>query len=121
MSTIGNLIWFIFGGAIAALIYIFGGIALCLTIVGIPFGMQLFKLAGLVAFPFGKEIRMSRSSGLLSIIFNILWLIFGGLEVALGFLVLGVIFCITIIGIPFGKQAFKLALLSLMPFGQNAV
>lgn len=121
MSFIGNLIWFIFGGAIAALIYIFGGIVMCLTIVGIPFGMQLFKLAGLVAFPFGKKIVYGKSSGLLSLLLNILWLIFGGIETAIGFLILGLIFCVTIVGIPFGKQAFKLARLSLMPFGASAV
>ncbi len=115
MSFLGNLIWFIFGGAILALSWFFVGLLWCITILGIPVGIQCFKIAGLTFFPFGKDVHYGNGAG--SFLLNILWIVFGGLELALGHLLNGVIFCITIIGIPFGLQHFKLAKLSLMPFG----
>ena len=114
MKTLGNIIWFILVGLWSAIGYFFGGIILCITIIGIPFGKQLFKLAGLMIWPFGKVIDTDFGKHPFA---NLFWLLFGGLFEALGYFLVGVIFCITIIGIPFGKQCFKLSRLSLAPFG----
>lgn len=122
MNLIGNLIWLVFGGFIAALGYIFGGIVLCITIVGIPFGLQCFKIVGLVLFPFGRQVVNEPSeSGCLSLLFNIIWLICGGLYTALAHLFFGVLLFITIIGIPFARQHFKLIEISMMPFGKRII
>ncbi|QNA46035.1 YccF domain-containing protein [Lacibacter sediminis] len=122
MNFLGNLIWLIFGGFFAALGYFFGGIILCLTIIGIPFGLQCFKLAGLVLWPFGKKVVSDSSqSGCLSVLANIIWIIFGGIEVALTHLIMGAFLYITIIGIPWGRQHFKLLEISLLPFGKRVV
>ncbi|KYG83469.1 YccF domain-containing protein [Roseivirga echinicomitans] len=120
MSLIGNIIWIVFGGWMIALEYIIGGIALCLTIVGIPFGIQCFKLAIVGFAPFGQRIEGGRTlTGCLSLPLNIIWFIFGGFWVFLTHLAWGLIFCITIIGIPFGMQHFKLAGLAFAPFGRG--
>ena len=122
MNTIGNLVWLIFGGFLAALGYFFGGIVLCLTIVGIPWGLQCFKLADMVLWPFGKKvISDSSNTGCLSTLCNIIWLIFGGLYTALIHLVMGILLSITIIGIPLCRQHFKLIEISLLPFGKRIV
>jgi uncharacterized membrane protein YccF (DUF307 family) len=122
MNLIGNLIWLIFGGLAAALGYIVGGFLLCLTIVGIPFGLQCFKIAGLVLWPFGRQV-VSRESGTgcLSILFNIIWLLCGGLYTALVHLLFAALLFITIIGIPFARQHLKLMEISLMPFGKQVI
>ena len=120
MNLLGNLIWLIFGGFFAALGYLFGGIILCVTVVGIPWGLQCFKLAGLVLWPFGKEVvSSSTNTGCLSLLFNIIWLLSGGLYTALTHLFFGLLLTITIIGIPFAKQHFKLIEISMMPFGKT--
>ena len=122
MNTFGNLIWLIFGGFLAALGYFFGGIVLCLTIVGIPWGLQCFKLVDLVLWPFGKRVVSdSSNAGCLAALFNIIWLICGGLYTALVHLVMGILLSITIIGIPWGRQHFKLIEISLLPFGKQIV
>jgi len=122
MNLIGNLIWLFFGGLAAALGYIVGGFILCITIVGIPFGLQCFKLASLVLWPFGRRVVPTTSGmGCLSVICNIIWLICGGLYTALVHLVFAFILGVTIIGIPFARQHLKLVELSLMPFGKAIV
>jgi uncharacterized membrane protein YccF (DUF307 family) len=122
MNLLGNLIWLIFGGLLSAIGYFFGGLVLCFTIIGIPFGLQCFKIAGLVLWPFGKKvITTNGSSGCLALLFNIIWILTGGLYTAFVHIVFGVLLCITIIGIPFGKQHFKLAEFSLSPFGKEVV
>ena len=122
MNLIGNIIWVIFGGILLSLGYLFGGLVLCLTIVGIPFGVQIMKLGMFALWPFGGEVVQNKTPmGCVSILLNVLWIIFGGIEVAIGHLTMGVIFCITIIGIPFGMQHFKLMVLALMPFGHTVV
>ena len=120
MSFLGNVIWFLFGGLFMSLGYALLALCYCVTIIGIPVGVQLFKLAGLSLWPFGREIvdRGGRMS-LWSLLLNILWIVFGGIEMALCHAVLGLLFCITIVGIPFGVQHLKLALLALMPFGKE--
>lgn len=122
MNLIGNLIWLVFGGFFAALGYLFGGIILCITIVGIPFGLQCFKIAGMVLFPFGRKVVSTQSSsGCLTLFANIIWLLCGGLYTALMHLAWGIVLAITIIGLPFAFQHFKLIELSLMPFGKKIV
>ncbi|MDR1763524.1 MAG: YccF domain-containing protein [Dysgonamonadaceae bacterium] len=119
MKFLGNIIWLVFGGIFVSLGYFLASIPLIITIIGIPFGLQTVKLGVLALWPFGRKVVESGSAGgCLSIIMNIIWLVFGGLEICLSHLVLGIIFCITIICIPFGKQHFKLAGLALTPFGK---
>ena len=120
MNLTGNLIWLIFGGFFSALGYFFGGILLCITVVGIPWGLQCFKMAGLVLWPFGKEVVISSNdTGCLSLLFNIIWLLSGGLYTALVHIFFGLLLSITIIGFPFARQHFKLIEISMMPFGKT--
>ena len=116
MRILLNLLWIIFGGLESALGWLFAGILWCITIVGIPVGKQCFKLASLSLNPFGKEVRYE-DTGAGSFILNVLWFVISGIELALGNFILGCLWCITIVGIPFGKQFFKIARLSLTPFG----
>ncbi|WP_282037694.1 YccF domain-containing protein [Saccharicrinis aurantiacus] len=119
MRTLGNIIWFVFGGIFIAIEYILASIPLFISIIGIPFGLQTLKLAGVALWPFGKRITDSpNNSGCLSFFMNILWLITGGFGICLSHLLMALLFSITIIGIPFGKQHFKLAGLALTPFGR---
>lgn len=120
MSFLGNLLWILLGGFIIALEYLVGGVLICLTIIGIPFGLQCFKLALLALFPFGREIvSKPTSSGFLGTLFNIIWLIIGGVWIALTHLVFALLLAITLIGLPFAKQHAKLATLALTPFGKE--
>ena len=120
MKTLGNILWFIFGGFVLWLEWVFAGILLCITVIGLPAGIQCFKIAGLCALPFKKEI-VHEPAAFGNTFFNILWIIVFGWEIALTALISGILWCITIVGIPFGKQFFKLAKLSLMPFGAQIV
>jgi uncharacterized membrane protein YccF (DUF307 family) len=118
MSPIGNLLFFILGGFVIFAGYVLGGILLCLTIIGIPFGFQCFKLAGGVLAPFGREVRNTEPpGGTVAIIMNIIWIILPGLELAIMHLVLAALFGLTIIGLPIARQHLKLLPLALLPFG----
>jgi len=119
MSLLGNLLWIFLGGGIFIFFfYLIGGLVLCLTIVGIPFGVQLLKLAMLSLSPFGRDVNTEGSaSGLLSILMNVIWWVCGGVEVAIVHLVFALIMAITVIGLPFAKQHMKLLKLALVPFG----
>jgi uncharacterized membrane protein YccF (DUF307 family) len=120
MNLLGNIIWLIFGGFAAAMGYFIGGLVLCVTIIGIPWGLQCFKLAALVLWPFGKEVvSSSNDSGCLNLFCNIIWILFGGWYTALLHIIFGILLFFTIIGIPFAKQHFKLVEISLMPFGKT--
>jgi uncharacterized membrane protein YccF (DUF307 family) len=122
MKILGNLIWLIFGGIIIAIEYFIGSLILMITIVGIPFGIQTLKMAALAIWPFGRDTRMhSRSSGCLYILMNVLWLLTGGLWIAATHAIFGMLLCITIIGIPFGMQHFKLTAIALSPFGRDII
>ena len=122
MSFLGNLIWIICGGFAVALEYFTAGIALCCTIIGIPFGIQMFKLGLMSLVPFGQQtVTQPSGTGCIYSIFNIIWMFTGGLVIAFTHLLFGVLLCITIIGIPFGKQHFKLMSLALWPFGKTFV
>jgi uncharacterized membrane protein YccF (DUF307 family) len=117
MGCIGNFIRFIFGGFAMGLSWALVGLLWCITIVGAPIGIQCFKFAELAFFPFGKEVYYG--GGAPSFLLNILWIIFGGFALVLEATVIGFLFCITIVGIPFGLQCFKIAKLALMPFGAS--
>lgn len=117
MGFILNILWAILGGFILALEYLLAGLLCCLTIVGIPFGMQCFKIAGLALFPFGKTFDNRGSSGVGNALFNILWFLFAGVWICLTHLGLAISLAVTLIGIPFAIQHVKLAFLALFPFG----
>jgi uncharacterized membrane protein YccF (DUF307 family) len=122
MNFLGNLIWLIFGGIIIAIEYLVGSLVLMITIVGIPFGIQTLKMASLSLWPFGRDtVVHSRASGCLYIIMNVIWLLTGGLWIALTHAIFGALLCVTIIGIPFGLQHFKLTAIALSPFGRDIV
>jgi len=116
MSFIGNIIWLIFGGILGAIAWFIAGLLLCVTIIGIPFGVQCLKIAGFVLWPFGRDVEIG-NFGACGLIMNVLWIIILGWELAVFHVIFGAILCITIIGIPFGLQHFKLSMLGLVPFG----
>ena len=117
-----NLIWLIFGGFVVVIAYLLGGLLLCITIVGIPFGFQCFKLAGLAVAPFGREIREKEPpSGALAVIMNVIWIILPGLELAVFHLVMALVFAVTIIGLPIAAQHLKMTRLAILPFGFRVV
>lgn len=120
MGCFMNLLWLLLGGIFTAVEYLISSLLMMITIIGIPFGMQTLKLAGLALWPFGKEVRNgSRSS--LYILMNVIWIFVGGIWICLSHLLFGAMLCITIIGIPFGLQHFKLAALALSPFGKDII
>lgn len=118
MNFIGNIVWLLFGGIIAAMGWFLAGVILCITLIGIPFGLQCFKIATFILWPFGKVVEIGYF-GAGGLIFNILWLVLFGWELTVSHLVIGAICCLTVLGIPFGLQHFKFAKLGLMPFGAN--
>jgi len=118
MNLLLNLAWLILGGFIVVLAYLLGGILLCITIIGIPFGIQCFKLAELALWPFGREVREKEPpSGALAVIMNIIWIILPGLELAIFHLLVALVLGITIIGLPLAMQHLKMTRLALLPFG----
>lgn len=120
MKILGNIIWWIFGGLEAAIGYLTGSLALAVTIVGIPFALQTFKLGLLCLWPFGSEVKPAdKPSGCLSLLLNFIWLLFGGIWTCLMHLFFGILLGITIIGIPWAKQHFKMAGLAIAPFGHD--
>ncbi|WP_280673137.1 MULTISPECIES: YccF domain-containing protein [unclassified Dysgonomonas] len=120
MKTIGNIIWLVFGGWLIALEYFFASVGLMVTIVGIPFGLQSIKLGVLALWPFGSRVStVEESSGCLNLAMNIIWIFIGGFWIALTHLALGVLFCLTIVCIPFGLQHFKFMKLAFLPFGKQ--
>ena len=120
MNILLNIIWIVFGGLMIAVEYAISSVAMMLTIIGIPFGIQTIKLAQVALWPFGTDITSDGwPSGCLAGIMNIIWWFVGGFPIALTHLVWGLLFCITIVGIPFGMQHFKLMKLALFPFGKT--
>ena len=118
MSLLGNIVFFVFGGFVIFLGYVLGGILLCLTIIGIPFGLMCFRLAGGVLAPFGREVQQTEPpGGPIAVIMNIIWIILPGLELAIMHLMLALFFALTIIGFPIAVQHMKLVPLALLPFG----
>ena len=120
MKFLGNILWLILGGLLIAIIYFIVGLIMCVTIIGIPFGVQLFKLGAYALWPFGRAIVDGPGQpGCVSIVMNLLWVLLGWWEVAIIHLIFGLLCCITIIGIPWGLQHFKMAIGSIFPFGKE--
>jgi len=122
MKFIGNVIWLVFGGILISVEYLISSMILMVTIIGIPFGLQTLKLAVLALWPFGSQIRLKKGNpGCLSTIMNVIWIFIGGFWISLTHIFFGILFALTIIGIPFAKQHFKLAGLALTPFGKEII
>ena len=122
MKILGNIVWIIFGGLFVALGYFIAGLVLCITIIGIPFGYQAFKIGMFAFLPFGRTTVVDRGgSGWLYVLMNILWVFTVGLCLALSHLAFGILLCITIIGIPLGLQHFKLMAVAFTPFGRDVI
>ena len=122
MSFLMNILWLLLGGIFTAAEYVIASLGMIITIIGIPFGIQTLKMSLLALWPFGKEVQTTpQAGGCLSIVMNIIWILIGGIWISLSHLVFGILLCITIIGIPFAKQHFKLAALALAPFGKEIV
>lgn len=122
MRTVGNILWLVLAGWWLALGYVAAGLVMCLLIVTIPFGLQAFKLAGYTLWPFGRTvIHTAGAYPALGCLGNVIWLVFGGLELAFAHLVAGVLLCLTIVGIPLGLACIKLIPLALVPFGKQVV
>ena len=120
MNFLGNILWLLLGGLLTAVLYYLNGLLMCLTIIGIPFGVQLFKLGTYALWPFGHNIVSGpNDGGCLAVIMNLLWIFLGWWEIALLHVAFGLLFCITIIGIPWGLQHFKMAIGSVFPFGKQ--
>ena len=120
MKFLGNIIWLIFGGLLTVLEYLVSSLLLMITIIGIPFGLQTLKLGMLALWPFGSQVTDNgNSGGCLSVIMNVIWICIGGFWICLTHLFFGLLLCITLIGIPFGRQHFKMAALALTPFGKS--
>ena len=120
MKFLGNILWFVLGGFLVALYYWIVGLLTCITIIGIPFGVQLIKMGTFALWPFGHEVTSGpNDSGCLAIIMNVIWILVGGIEIAVLHLTFGLFCCITIVGIPFGIQHFKMTFLTLVPFGKK--
>lgn len=116
MHLLGNLIWIVFGGIISSVLWMVAGLVCCISIIGIPFGIQCFKLASFVLWPFGRDVEVG-NFGVGGILGNLIWILVLGWELFVTHVIIGLVMCITIIGIPFGKQHFKLSKLALVPFG----
>ena len=119
MRTLGNVLWFLFGGLPGGIAWLLAGVIWCITIVGFPIGVQCFKFMSLAFFPFRKDVVYSTHT--VSVIINVLWLLISGVWLAIFFLIAGGVLCVTVVGIPFGMQFFKMAKLALMPFGADVV
>ena len=120
MNILGNIIWIVFGGLIIFIMYVISSVLLCITIIGIPFGIQTLKLSMLALVPFGKDVvNKPNEPGCLSTVMNIIWILIGGLWISITHFVFGLLLAITIIGIPFALQHFKLGMLALTPFGKE--
>jgi uncharacterized membrane protein YccF (DUF307 family) len=122
MKLVGNIIWWIFGGLVTAIEYFVASVAMMVTIVGIPFGLQTLKIGMMTLMPFNTSIKeKEKSNGFISLIMNIIWFFVGGIWITLTHVIFGILLTITVIGIPFAKQHFKLAAISLSPFGKEVV
>ena len=120
MNSVGNIFWLLLGGIIIAIIYYIVGMLMCITLIGIPFGIQLFKLGTYALWPFGHElVNGPNEPGCVSVVMNLIWILLGWWEIAILHVVFGLIFLVTIVGIPFGVQHFKMAIGSIFPFGRE--
>ena len=119
MRIFGNILWFLLAGLWLFLGWALAGLLWCVTLIGIPWGVQCFKFAKLASFPFGKDVLFG--SGVGSLLLNILWVLLSGVPLAIEAAVIGAVLCATGVGIPFGLQCFKIAKLAFLPFGARIV
>lgn len=120
MNSVGNIFWLLLGGIVIAIIYYIVGLLMCITLIGIPFGIQLFKLGTYSLWPFGHELLDGPNEpGCVSVFMNLIWILCGWWEIAILHVFCGLIFCITLVGIPLGMQHFKMAVASIFPFGKE--
>ena len=120
MKILGNILWLILGGLVIALIYYLVGLLMCITFIGIPFGLHLFKLWTYALWPFGRElVNGPGEPGCVSVVMNLIWILLGWWEIAVIHLFCALICFISIIGIPWGVQHFKMAIASVFPFGKE--
>ena len=120
MKFLGNILWLVFGGIIIAIIYYIVGLLMCITIIGIPFGVQLFKLGTYALWPFGRDlVNGPNEPGCVSVLMNLIWILCGWWEIAILYFTFGLLFCLTIVGIPWGLQHFKMAIATVFPFGKT--
>ena len=120
MKFLGNILWLIFGGIIIAIIYYIVGLLMCISLIGIPFGVQLFKLGTYALWPFGHElVNGPNEPGCLSVMMNLIWILCGWWEIAILHFAFGLLFFVTIVGIPWGLQHFKMAIATVSPFGKE--
>ena len=119
MNSVGNIFWLLLGGIVIAIIYYVVGLLMCITLIGIPFGVQLFKLGTYSLWPFGHElVDGPNEPGCISVFMNLIWILCGWWEIAILHFAFGLLFCITIVGIPWGLKHFKLAIATVFPFGK---
>jgi uncharacterized membrane protein YccF (DUF307 family) len=121
VRTVLNVLWLVLSGVWLALGYALAGIVMCLLIITIPFGIASFRLAAYVLWPFGRTVVARPDAGVASVIGNVLWFLLVGLWLAITHLILGVLLCATIIGIPLGLGNFKLAAVAIAPLGKEIV
>ncbi|MEO1333373.1 MAG: YccF domain-containing protein [Myxococcota bacterium] len=120
MSLIGNLIWLVFGGLLSGLLYLFSGLLICLTVVGLPFGLRSMKMGLEILMPFGKELKeLPDPNSPLRLVFNVIWLLLFGWEIAIQHALWALILAVTVVGMPFALQHLKLIPLALFPFGRE--
>lgn len=121
MNFFGNVLWLILGGLMTSLMYFIAGLLSCITIIGIPFGLALWRMGALALAPFGKKVELSSDrGGCVMLVFDVLWILCGWWEIALVHAFFGLLFCVTVVGIPFGLMHFRLAKFSLLPFSMRA-
>lgn len=121
MRAILNILWLVLCGFWMALAYVFAGVVMCVLIITIPFGLQAFKLAGFMLWPFGRTVVRRPTAGAASVVGNVLWIVLVGWELALGHILTAFLLAVTIIGIPFAVANLKLVPISLLPFGREVV
>lgn len=121
MNFLGNVLWLILGGLLTSLMYFIAGLLSCITIIGIPFGLALWRMGALALAPFGKKVELSpEGGGCVMLVFDVLWILCGWWEIALVHAFFSLLFCVTVVGIPFGLMHFRLAKFSLLPFSMRA-
>ena len=121
MATLGNVLWFLFAGLWLGLSWLISGLIFCCTLIGIPYGIASFRIAQFAFFPFGKDVIKSDSAGVCTFLLNVVWVVFAGLWLWIVAVISGIIFCCTIIGIPFGIACFRIAKVSFAPLGKKVV
>lgn len=119
VKTVGNILWLVFGGLVLSVLWGIVGVICCCTIIAIPVGMQCFKFASFIFWPFGKDVTFSNGTG--TFLLNIIWILIIGWELGVISCLFGILGCITIVGIPFGMQFFKFAKIAFLPFGTSIV